>query len=147
MFQFSGFAHILCDMSSTCRVAPFGNPRIKSYVLIPVAYRSLSRPSSPLRAKASTVCPYLLTSPHTLLILYADAFISVESPLVSGMLPLRIAHLPFQGKTTSLLLSSLKFFSSNMSKNVPVMLYSGKRRIRPVPGINNPRWRISESNR
>ena len=66
-------------MSSTCRVAPFGNPRIKSYVLIPVAYRSLSRPSSPLRAKASTVCPYLLSSPHTLLLVYADAFISVES--------------------------------------------------------------------
>src|SRR5690606_17898435 len=95
---------IICDMSSTCRVAPFGNPRIKSYVLIPVAYRSLSRPSSPLRAKASTVCPYLLSSPHTLLLVYADAFISVESPLISGMLPLRIAHLPFQGKTTSLLL-------------------------------------------
>src|SRR5690606_9318749 len=31
---------IICDMSSTCRVAPFGNPRINSYVLIPVAYRS-----------------------------------------------------------------------------------------------------------
>jgi hypothetical protein len=36
--------------SSTRRVAPFGNPRIDSYVPIPAAYRSLSRPSSPLRA-------------------------------------------------------------------------------------------------
>ena len=35
---------------STSWVAPFGNLRIKSYVPIPAAYRSLSRPSSPLRA-------------------------------------------------------------------------------------------------
>ena len=26
---------------------PFGNPRIKGYLLLPAAYRSLSRPSSP----------------------------------------------------------------------------------------------------
>ena len=31
-------------------VAPFGYPRINSYVPIPAAFRSLSRPSSPLRA-------------------------------------------------------------------------------------------------
>ena len=45
------------DMSSTYRVSPFGNQRINRYLLLPVAYRSLSRPSSPLRAKASPVCP------------------------------------------------------------------------------------------
>ena len=28
-------------------VVPFGNPRIKGYLLLPRAYRSLSRPSSP----------------------------------------------------------------------------------------------------
>ena len=33
-------------------VSPFGNPRIKGYLLLPVAYRSLSRPSSALSAKA-----------------------------------------------------------------------------------------------
>ena len=38
-------------------VAPFGNLRIDSYLPIPAAYRSLSRPSSPLRAKASSVRP------------------------------------------------------------------------------------------
>ena len=38
------------DWPSTSRVAPFGYPRIISYVPIPVAFRSLSRPSSPLRA-------------------------------------------------------------------------------------------------
>ena len=46
------------DWSSTSRVSPFGNPRIKVYLQLPAAYRSLSRPSSPPRAKASTVCPY-----------------------------------------------------------------------------------------
>jgi hypothetical protein len=54
----------MCGMSSTCRVSPFGNPRIKSYLLIPAAYRSLSRPSSPLRAKASPVYSFLLSSTH-----------------------------------------------------------------------------------
>jgi hypothetical protein len=34
-------------------------------LLIPAAYRSLSRPSSPLRAKASPVYPFLLSSTHT----------------------------------------------------------------------------------
>ena len=34
----------------TCRVAPFGYLRIDSYLPIPAAFRSLSRPSSPPRA-------------------------------------------------------------------------------------------------
>ena len=34
------------------RVSPFGNPRIGAYLRLPVAYRSLSRPSSALSAKA-----------------------------------------------------------------------------------------------
>src|SRR5690554_1442371 len=62
MFQFSAFAYIY-DIPSVCQVTPFGNLRINSHMPIPAAYRSLSRPSSPLRAKASPVCPYLLSSP------------------------------------------------------------------------------------
>ena len=38
-------------------VAPFGNHRIKAYSRLPDAYRRVSRPSSPLYAKASTNCP------------------------------------------------------------------------------------------
>ena len=38
------------NMSSTYWVIPFGNLRIKGYLHLPEAYRSLSRPSSPLRA-------------------------------------------------------------------------------------------------
>ena len=46
---------------SACWVVPFGNPRINGYLLLPVAYRSLSRPSSPPRAKASTRRPNFLS--------------------------------------------------------------------------------------
>ena len=34
------------------RVSPFGYPRINGYLLLPEAFRSLSRPSSALSAKA-----------------------------------------------------------------------------------------------
>ena len=46
--------------SSTRRVVPFRNRRIKGYLLLPGAYRSLSRLSSALSAKASTICSFLL---------------------------------------------------------------------------------------
>ncbi len=40
------------DTVLPCRVSPFGYPRITGYLLLPVAYRSLSRPSSAPDAKA-----------------------------------------------------------------------------------------------
>ena len=40
------------DRVLLCRVAPFGDLRIDAYVPLPVAYRSLSRPSSAPDAKA-----------------------------------------------------------------------------------------------
>ena len=58
MFQFSAFAPDKSgDMSSTYQVSPFRNLRIKRYLPLLVAYRSLSRLSSPLRAQAFPVCP------------------------------------------------------------------------------------------
>lgn len=41
-------------------VPPFGNPRLSGYLLLPAAFRSLSRPSSAPSAKASALCPSLL---------------------------------------------------------------------------------------
>ena len=41
-----------------CRVSPFGNPRIAGYLLLPVAFRSLSRPSSAPDAKAFPLRSY-----------------------------------------------------------------------------------------
>ena len=49
---------------STRRVAPFGNPGISTYLQLRPAYRSLSRPSSPLGALASPVRPWLLYVYH-----------------------------------------------------------------------------------
>ena len=40
------------DRVLLCRVSPFGNSGIKTYVQLPQTYRSLSRPSSALDAKA-----------------------------------------------------------------------------------------------
>lgn len=42
------------------RVSPFRDLRIKAYCQLPVAYRRLSRLSSPVIAKASTICTYSL---------------------------------------------------------------------------------------
>ncbi len=42
------------------RVSPFGNPRIYAPWQLPVAYRSLARPSSAPDTKVSTVSPYSL---------------------------------------------------------------------------------------
>ena len=49
---------------STGRVAPFGNLGINAYLQLHPAYRSLSRPSSPLGALASPVRPWLLYVYH-----------------------------------------------------------------------------------
>ena len=43
-----------------CWVPPFGNPRIKGRLRLPAAYRSLPRPSSTSRAKASASRPSYL---------------------------------------------------------------------------------------
>ena len=48
-----------------CRVAPFGNPRIRMCLPLPGAYRSLPRPSSPYGAKASIMRPYALRPEKT----------------------------------------------------------------------------------
>ena len=60
---FSSGGSLCIPMDSACsdggslrRVSPFRDPRITGYVLLPVAYRSLSRLSSALSAKAFTLC-------------------------------------------------------------------------------------------
>ena len=53
------------DRSLSCRVSPFRDPRISGYLLLPAAYRSLSRLSSALSAKASALRPTLLDLSYT----------------------------------------------------------------------------------
>ncbi len=66
MFQFPAFAstHLCIQYGMTgyepCRVSPFGDLRIKGCLRLPEAYRSLPRPSSLPRAKASTLRPFML---------------------------------------------------------------------------------------
>ena len=58
MFQFPAYASVITDNeSSTHWVVPFGNSGIKGHLHLHRTYRSLSRPSSPPRAKASTGRP------------------------------------------------------------------------------------------
>ena len=49
------------DRGSLCRVSPFRHLRIIEYLLLPGAFRSLSRLSSALSAKASALRPFCLT--------------------------------------------------------------------------------------
>src|ERR1700742_1023313 len=71
MFQFPGFAsytYVFSARSSYEGVAPFGHPWIKACSRLPMAFRSVPRPSSPPGAKASTECPFVVqflkTSPQ-----------------------------------------------------------------------------------
>jgi hypothetical protein len=111
----------MCDMSSTCQVSPFGNRRIKSYLLIPSAYRSLSRPSSPLRAKASPVYSFLLSSTHMPFAPYGVLF-DMLFKLHVACCGLRAWAFSFQlatfnRKNVSIVVCSSFLTSSNMSKN------------------------------
>ena len=61
------------DWSSSSRVSPFRHPRIDGYLLLPVAFRSVSRLSSALSAKASTLRSYSLDH-------YQDSFMNPDDP-------------------------------------------------------------------
>ncbi len=62
MFHFARFASYtsIRYLSYDRWVSPFRNLRITGYCRLPEAYRRLSRLSSPLTAKASTMCASLL---------------------------------------------------------------------------------------
>ena len=52
-------------------VSPFGHPRIKACSQLPMAFRRVPRPSSPLDTKASTKC-----SSHTLYQTYEKIYLN-----------------------------------------------------------------------
>ena len=60
-------------------VSPFRNPWIKGYLLLPMAFRSLSRLSSALSAKASALCSFLLDLRY--IALYRFFFITIWFPI------------------------------------------------------------------
>ncbi len=61
------------------RVSPFGDLRIKGYRHLPEAYRSLSRPSSPFKVKASTICSYFLSGnlKTTVVVILGNRFLCI----------------------------------------------------------------------
>ena len=67
----------------TSQVSPFGFPRIQSYLKLPVDYRSLSRPSSALGAKAFSLCSLQLN-------LFLSSFELSKSFLVFGLIVLLV---------------------------------------------------------
>ena len=81
MFQFSGSSYRILFYSYTVvrvllwRVPPFGHLRIYGYLLLPAAFRSLSRPSSAPDAKAFVVCSSSLDRVKTFLSL-SPSFLS-----------------------------------------------------------------------
>ena len=69
MFQFPGFAspaYVFSWRYPCGWVAPFGYPRINACSRLPMAFRSVPRPSSPPGAKASTECPYCARNQPTM---------------------------------------------------------------------------------
>ena len=66
-------------------VSPFRNLRIKGYLLLPEAYRSLSRLSSALSAKASTLRSYMLDHNQNCIFIHSSRTDSVLCSLVAGI--------------------------------------------------------------
>ena len=147
MFQFPAFASL--DTGPSARwVHPFGNSGIEGYLHLPRTYRSLSRPSSPLRAKASPMRSCLLSSVTLITLSYPS--LAVRSP----------------ARRILLSLCCYSFVSLNMSKTLRGSSpRSRKRTARPAlrdpdlqPGDavlhgrlllhrrRLPPWRIRESN-
>ncbi len=99
-------------------VVPFGNLRINLYVPIPVAYRSLSRPSSPLRAKAFTIRPYLLSRIsyvyfNSTLSQHVNELMLCLYPLdTPTLLPLTLAHVTGTNSKASRVIRVTRVFSN-----------------------------------
>ena len=98
----------------TIGVSPFGNPRIEAYLQLPVAYRSLSRPSSAPDAKAFALCSLSLELSKIFLAVLSLNCLSFINKFLSGsILQLKVflyllwilfhlsvkLYLPFFGKT------------------------------------------------
>ena len=66
-------------------VSPFRDLRINGYLLLPEAYRSLSRLSSALSAKASTLRSYMLDHNQNCIFMHSSRTDSVLCSLVAGI--------------------------------------------------------------
>lgn len=108
------------DRSSICRVAPFGNLRIKARLQLPVAYRSLPRPSSPMSAKASTTYPSFVP---VIFLLRTDYHATVIQRLpLSQLTYLLVDFIPHCQRTIKKSKSITSLYQHTLSPNLPSRL-------------------------
>jgi hypothetical protein len=97
-------------------VSPFGHYRIKACCQLPDTFRRLPRPSSPLTAKASTVCAYSLDH-------ITPSYLGMTRIPANGttyhLLSIRQLALPALASTTRCRHSSQTLATSRFSKNMP----------------------------
>ena len=128
MFQFPGFpSHRLCIHLWILKhylkwVPSFGNLRIIGYLLLPAAYRSLSRPSSAPSAKASALCSSSLDQKCCLMALIRSSFstiryltLSESFFLFSGFLGLTLKLYSDLSEPTKFWKNTLYFISISFS--------------------------------
>ena len=134
------------------RVSPFRHPRIDGYLLLPGAFRSLSRLSSAPSAKASAPRLIRLTSPACIA-LHAGGRLVASNSLFVSLVAARLRAAPGCLDNSSLGLSSFRF-SMQFSRCVRYFRwgFSVSRPFRPVPlsslpmglsGLEPPTSRLS----
>ena len=116
---------ILGNDSSSHWVPPFGNLRVKGYLHLTGAYRSLSRPSSPLRAQASPVRSYLTFSSRV-------SIVSTRLYLYRPFLRLILSRPALPRTAISFSYMSLL---SNMSKISGAFAPCERTRVSPLPAL------------
>ena len=82
MFQFPGFASSKGYPVFKLDGLPHSEIYGLAYVRLLVAYRSLSRPSSPLVSKASSICPYLLSRNCKMIVIHKCITFNLNSYLI-----------------------------------------------------------------
>ena len=160
MFQFPGFAPPPREVPARSRwVAPFGNLRVNGYLLLSAAYRSLSRPSSALDAKAFPLHSLQLDLSGTFLRLSRSRDIGSHKNyaglrfrfIVVFVLPIFYRFHKFYF-VTSLLLARNFLLASLFSFQGAVFPTFFKVRLKcsdscPNTSIRSRWWRLSDSNR
>ena len=108
MFQFPPLTSLAGSLPEGRGVAPFGYPRIKAFVRLPVAFRSFTRPSSSGDAKASTIRPCV-----------TFAYMACTASHITMTLDLYGCQPGAGSLNRSYLLISYESISFTMSKNIP----------------------------
>ena len=116
MFQFPRFASRLRGMTALARrrVSPFGHPGINACVPLPLAYRSLPRPSSPPCAQAFPTCfrsldyKVVVSQSTRVSITSDDGLLSSDSMMIRipRSTPLRLSNSVIQSVLQSVLQSA-----------------------------------------